>query len=328
VPGANYCKNGSPPAPTDKGTQGDGEDGWADGVGNLNDAYNTANSNPYFWGWQPFYNVIDTVLQAAQSHGLNVTELDIQNEVDLVNSPVQGRLLMDNVHLTWVLDGLGWYMEHHGFSHDAVTVSVVHADPYHPLGGPPDRVPFDCVSAYGDSATLLSASALFQAISGGPFGVPNANDTNYNLYCGGSFPPTASHLAGTYNPRTVLDIHSQSCFEGPDCTNTDAQNFLFYNSVWSFLSQDRGGGSNYENVAMVFGESNPLDDLSCIFNPNNGEFNFPPAVAVQAVLGGYKRSTLFTMYKSNTTFRPWHNPGDSCYQWPLSLSQAYDPFHQ
>src|SRR5207249_2933657 len=69
----------------------------------------------HFWGWTPFYNLVQLVFQVAAGEtvtvesvalnpsvpspsNLNIEELDLQNELDLLDFTVEGRLIFDNMH--------------------------------------------------------------------------------------------------------------------------------------------------------------------------------------------------------------------------------------
>ncbi|MDP2999137.1 MAG: hypothetical protein Q8N47_16745, partial [Bryobacterales bacterium] len=65
----------------------------------LNNSFNCAPPNPIFVGWQNIYTVVSNVVASARQHNLAFTEMDMQNEVDMVNFTVYERLLADNRHL-------------------------------------------------------------------------------------------------------------------------------------------------------------------------------------------------------------------------------------
>lgn len=75
----------------------EGTNNWPE-VANNNDGYNCGSANPKFWGWDPFFQLVDAVLQAGHDMGLTVADFDVQNEIDLINFTVLGRLIFDNKH--------------------------------------------------------------------------------------------------------------------------------------------------------------------------------------------------------------------------------------
>ena len=49
----------------------------------INTAYSSANSNPYFWGWTPLFNLANAIFGAVSSSGLSLAEFDLINEINL-----------------------------------------------------------------------------------------------------------------------------------------------------------------------------------------------------------------------------------------------------
>jgi hypothetical protein len=111
---------------------------------------------------------------------LTVPEVDLQNEVDLANFTVLGRLIYDNTTMTPVFQTLG----------STVTVSVNTDRP--PTPG------FDCGSFYGDSAHMLGSSELLAATGGAMVGLPPyiAAQGLPDMACDGSVP-----YCGPYDPN-------------------------------------------------------------------------------------------------------------------------------
>jgi len=168
----------------------------------INLAYNNARapnevSPTFFWGWRPFFTLINQMLQTASQKGLTVEELDIENEVDLEYTTVQARLIYDNKQdlngtvggTTDVLTTLRKIMSKWGYDPGHVTYSVVTETPT--VSSPTD----DCTSLYGSPSLLFSQSQLEWATKYGPtvaatFGLPG--DLNYfdpehpYLPCGGT----------------------------------------------------------------------------------------------------------------------------------------------
>jgi hypothetical protein len=69
----------------------------------LNQAYSCSPPNPSpqnggtFWGWTPFFNLFDQILSQAQTAGVTIQEFDLENEVNLMDFTVLGRLIYDNI---------------------------------------------------------------------------------------------------------------------------------------------------------------------------------------------------------------------------------------
>jgi hypothetical protein len=299
----------NPPNPTD------GRRGFPDCQGN-NQAYNIANANPYFWGWDPFFNLIDQVLAKVQAARLQIEEFDLENEIDLADFTVTARLIYDTQHgsgasaNTDVLNGVHFYMTNHGFDAYRVTYST--------SVNLPSLAGYDCGSVYGDSAMILPISELAGALAGGNglFGEPTDINVTNNLPCGGQTKGMIS-LPLSYDPPTATDLHSGVCVVDPlgHCTNTDSTSTAtnLYSDMWSFLVY-RGLTGNL----VVFGET--------ISNQNCEGYTL--LMAVQNV-EGYKGGTLYANHAAGTTFRPWNNDADlgGCYVTPSSINPPYDSQH-
>lgn len=172
-----------------------------------NQGYNIARDNPYFWGWAPFHNLIDQVLGATQSAGLQLGELDLTNEFDLLDFTVAWRLIYDNIRSYDVLSDLRNVASAHAFNPYLITFSTASYDPNAPAG--------DCGSVYGDSAMLILQSELTAAYAGGNslIGLPNNTNGNYGLPCGGDTSGMISTPLVYYQPQ-IVDIHIYSCVAG------------------------------------------------------------------------------------------------------------------
>ena len=291
---------------------------YPDGQDN-NLAYSCAAATPsdIWWGWQPMFNLIDSVLTKAQAASLTVADYDIENEMALTFFTVYGRLIYDNTHSVDVLSSIRNLMWAHGFDGNRVTGSV---QMYRS-----NLAEFNCGSVYGDSAALIQQSEMIAAISGtwGKIGQPYGFSWIYNLPCGGS-PATMISLPVYHSAATTTNIHSHLCVEGDgmggggtscnpniDVTLTAKK---FYDDVRAFLVY-RGLTANY----VVFGETDA--DQNCD--------GFTKAMAAQNA-SGYRASSLWSYNGGNVVLRPWNNEMDvsipNCYIAPSYINDAYNPF--
>jgi hypothetical protein len=277
----------------------------------------------------------------ARSAGLTVEEFDLTNEVDLWNFPVQARLIYDNMTGTAVFSGIGSLLSSHGFSSNAVTVSVSNGSPNET--GP---YPSDCESLYGDSAMLQNLTELLAAVTGYDFGstsgnvstadgpggmwcynpaLPSGPVNGNNQACG---PQGSSAWAQcvTYGMVSVpvpqampgiLDIHATpSCIlSAPgvcDRTNSaaaTAQAGTFFSDFWTLMWY-RG----ITGATAMFGELPNNQAADC-----DSQFPFDALNTV----AGYLGSSLYTAAGSHTVLRPWENSVQSCYAIPAVI--GYEP---
>lgn len=281
---------------------------WTPDCQDNNLGYANGNANPYFWGWTPYFNALQLILQTINNAGLAIDDFELYGEINLTDSPVLARMIWDNKHgssacstgpaqCTDVLSSVRYYFSQlKGFSSGVVEYSV-------PVFNPTVAA-YDCGSVYGDSAMLERESALLGAIAG-PYGLfgtyPGINLTN-GLPCGGTTSGMIS-LPVTYqlNEPAVTDIHAYMCVAttaGP-CNTSDngtSTSKTFFSDVWSLLSY-RGLTSNY----VVFGETLPNQPTEIYSG------GFTQELASQEA-AGYLESTLYTNHASNVTFRPFENP--------------------
>lgn len=291
-----------------------------------NNSYFSAAQTPsdIFWGWTRFFNLMDTVLIKAQATGLIVDALDYFQETNF-SFTVYARMIYDNYRGVNVLQALRDRMTWRGFSAGRISPSANHATPT--VGA------FDCGSYYGDSAMLLPLSELAASFAGayGKFGDPPYS-AQYGLACFSSYDDSANpmiSLPTSYSQPTFIDIHSQAVYRTApfpsgveDLSATAARAKNFYSGVWSFM-QYRGRTNDY----VVFGETNPVDNVGCsewtatqadaMLNGVSGQYN------------GYKNSTLFANRASSVVMRPWHRTeyGFSCTPSPNRINPPFDPFN-
>lgn len=308
-----------------------------------NDTYNCANANPYFWGWQPLFDLIAAVAAAAQQNQLTIADYDIDNELDVANFTVLGRLIFDNKHDRFgntggTTDVLGQIRSILAPYTSRVTYSTAIIRPI--VAG------YECPSPgspYGDSAMILAESALMGALAGpaGGFGIPNGQQT-HKLVCASGPAGILPTLPMSYSEPTVTNVHSHVCVEQNDgtdhttgaccspgmagCLNSDATSTAtaLYNGVWSFLQRVSGRTANY----VVFGETNHNQDLQPLL-PAACKGTTYKVNATQNV-NGFVVSTLSQNDRANTVFRVWNNEIDAprCYvrpNVPSTVNPPYDP---
>jgi hypothetical protein len=283
-------------------------DGYPDGQ-DLNNAYNCAASNPGFWGWQPWFNLVDAVLEQAQLAGLVVADLDLENEINLMDFTVEARLIYDNTHRVDAISRIRQSMAKHGFDRNRPTFSVPMFRPA--VSG------FSCNSFYGESALIMPASEIRAAFAGAAFGVPSLFSWTNDLPCGGQ-QGTMIRLPVSYTQPTVIDIHSGVCvlnmtFVCDPSVDITATAQALYNGVWSFLSTRGLTGND-----VFFGET--VSNQNCD--------GYTQAMATQNV-NGFRASGLYANKGTSTFMRPWNNDADfsGCYWTPSIINPPYDPFH-
>lgn len=332
---------------------------------NDGNAYYCSPQNPNFWGWSSHYALIGAIAGVARSitpplPPINIEELDLQNEVDLYNFPVQARLVYDNTANPTplaVFRYLGGALSSNGYPSTVLTVSV---DTNYPGSltaiPPPGAGTYPCTSVYGDYAEVVGSDELLAAIEGGVIGTPPYTIPNGQMLCdnsSGTCGPVGSPgwLACAtngmvYTPSqtpvpTVTDMHAKPCFtvsptdasceditnpRDPNTIEAAADAFAF---MWDFFLTQQLTGN-----LLMFGEtwSNSSNPQSNCNGPAGG--SFPDAALASATVTGYVQgSTYGSLYNSdrqNVVFRPWGNSNVSsavC-PTPLSIGAPSGPFIQ
>lgn len=267
--------------------------------------YGQANSNPYFWGWTPYFNAVSAIVSQVKAAGLGMADFELVGEINLTDFPVEARMIWDNKHgsgscgngsysCTDVLSGVRYYLTQNGFNYHVADYSV-------PVTNP-TAAGYDCGSVYGDSAMLLHESSVVGALAGpnGLFGPVAGVIVQNGLPCQGNTSMMGS-LPVSYAAPTSTDLHAYMCVlgsqgycnTGDDATTTAR---VFFGDVWTFL-QYRGLTGNY----VVFGET--LPNQPGTIQPSG----FTQALATEEV-NGYIGSALYTNHASSVTFRPFENP--------------------
>jgi len=227
-----------------------GSGGYTPDCWEKNNAYhdavrNNAEVNPdpasRFWGWQPYFNLVQELINSAKGANLAISEFEIMGEVNLLDFPVMGHLIYDWDYTTnpptgqLAADVLGTVQDMFnnpttGFGTGAgsrVTYSVTAAFPDLPATDSQawSANTYDCGSVYGDSAMIVLQSELLAALGGGLVGIPDYIDNSHGLACGGqttapgdpNYTPMAPFLRSySYSQfPAIIDIHAYPCIDNP-----------------------------------------------------------------------------------------------------------------
>jgi hypothetical protein len=271
-----------------------------------NDSYTCAPANPGFWGWLPYFQLVDVVAAEARATGLTIEEWDIQNELNLYYFTVQGRLIYDNTSTppTPVRAMVDQLLSQAGFA-GAATYSVA--------AGNPASGNATCRSVYGDPAVIVTASELLAAFGGGKIGAPPYVAGDGTLPCDASAQPCATTMGAAaaacatagmvtlanQSAPPLTDIHVYPCTALADgscaqSTDTTALAQATYSAIQIFLQANgRTAG------ASIIGETDAD-------SANSGCDDHTPAMATQNV-AGYLASTLYQQRAAATVVRPWGN---------------------
>jgi hypothetical protein len=280
--------------------------------GGDNQAYYCSPANPLFIGWPKIYVLLDSIFGNIRASGLGLTEVDLQNEINLNSFTVYARLIYDlkdrNSRIPIpgdpddVLGNVRALLSANGFNPGVANYSVAGQDATLPT--------FDCMNAWGDSSRLEYLSALYAALAGpnSSFGFgPNIWEFYDNaLVCDAADfePSTMVSLPIQYSPPSIIDIHYGGCVvtspagapsgicndAAPDSQHI-AEIGVFYKTVEKFLTS-----RNLDSVVM-FGE---------LFSPalNASAFGqvLPPNI-IEDTVEAYFQSGLGEKYP--VTLRPW-----------------------
>ena len=279
------------------------------------DSYARAAATPdnVWWGWDRFFNVMDTVLAEAYSTGLGINSLDWDQEHNLSDFTVMARTIYDNTHSVNVLQSLQNLMRNHNFDPSRVIPSVVN--------WAPEVATFDCGTVYGDSAMLLGVSSMLGALAGpnGKFGSAPNQSAESGLWCAQSYDTTGmTSLPVSANPiPTSLDIHTSNNY--PSDSDTVSWSALFHTNYWKLLENHNLTGS-----FLMFGETNPIwaGSAGC---------SAWTATQAQDMLTGYLQSDLFKYHSGGVVMRPFHDinvqhSGNNCLVSPNVLNPPYNIF--
>jgi hypothetical protein len=304
-------------------------------------SYNNAAQTPddVFWGWQPFFTLINTVLAQVQNANrdvsitgplLDIPYLDYFQESNM-EFTAQARMLYDPYRQVDVLQQLSQIMSANGFDPGKVAPSASAPEkPSVPSG--------NCGSVYGDSALILPVSELTAAIYGWAVigKVPVDSDVdNHGLYCTRFTSTGTMIVTGHWHPQpSFIDMHASLTYSGISHTSTDLANTTtwsqnVYSALWSFLYNRTLTGMH-----AVIGETNPVQaGPDWGNNPDRGCQQFTKEEAA-AMVSGYRSSSLYTAAQNGTNgtsvvMRPWHDLVNyRCTPSPHIINPPFNPFAQ
>jgi hypothetical protein len=285
----------------------------------VNTAYNCAPINPYFVGWQNQYDVINAMLAAAAEKQLTVSELDFEQELNIMDFPALARFIVDNAQgdsgQSNVRDALRYYMGLHGFDTGRVTWSAGWSNST--LAWSPSN-DANCTSVYAGYARTMVADQIAAAIGGGLIGRPRdpsppvGPGTGY-LTCNGN--TDIMFQMPTYGTQpNILDVHLRPCVaqaDGPHCVLNDAAA-----AVQSEARIDFDDIVNYIarfplTATVMLGETHSNTDNGAGALCEGGTLNAPAQT-----VAGFNQSALAGR---SVVFRPWmqlQNPSGDCFKYP------------
>ena len=289
------------------------------GQGEPNSAgYNCAPMNPYFIGWTNQFNAINALLAAAVGK-VNINELETEQEISLVEFPVQLRYIYDNVHAgsynqaytncnsnPSLVDNvciLRTLMSNNGFDPGGVNWSAQLSDATNSSQ--------NCSSVYGDFARQINLGAIASAFGGGYIGLATASVPMDGLHCGGGSTSGMYQVPIYHTQPNMYDQHMYPHVEPAQPTDTEVQTVatLAFSDFLHFLNIV----SNPSALVMV-GETHIgtySNAAGCDTTP------FPPLAAANTV-AGFNASMLAG---HSVVLRPWmelqNSPVDAiCFRYP------------
>jgi len=305
------------------------------------DAYILAQHPPstIFWGWGPYYSLLDQVFQAIQDAQLQMVEFDILGELDLDQCPSCARWIQDNNTPTnqlseSVYSNICTHMRDKGLAgangECLATYSTFVAD------GPPvsgdTSVWADCSSFYpNEPSMLLWQSLLMHAFAGDYFGAFR-NDYDPGTFTGQYVPCPTTPLADEIRlkgitPTTliapdqltilsVIDVHGGISNGG---TTPDANiSRTFFNNLYSLGTSPHYTVKDGTQFQMSLSQPHPIiqgetfstqsRDVCPNLQPWQQDLN---GGAVQEAIGYYgdtthPSSTLYNNFGARFIIRPWH----------------------
>ena len=332
-PYGNRCYTGESCDTNHYGDVGDidrGSDIVNGGVPIMNWSYACSPTNPSFVGWQNLYGAIYSLLESASNVGLTVREFDVQNEIDLEQFPVRGRLIVDSTHA----DSEGGLGGEDVLKHIRDRMALAF-----PLdSGAPGRVTysatsdlstvagFDCGSLYGDSGRMHDASQLLGAFGGlfgyydtpGAYGLPcmlsedevnndspeqQQTDIAYNTSLVLNDPTYSDQLVALpigHSTPDILDVHTSPCLLvnndcDPNPTNVAGESTIQFGDMQSLLASFGVGGWR------CCGDTEFANALAMIGETHghtqdgclmNDGVSYWPTAAVPDMVSGFNQSTL------------------------------------
>ena len=284
-----------------------------------NAGYNCAPKNPYFIGWQNMYNVLYAMLDAAVTNALTVTEIDNEQELNMLDFTVQLRYFVDNAHAdTGYVSGntfadtymaLQSALKAHNRNSYRVNSSTqtIHAS------STSETQTYNCYDVYGDYARFMLLDQVEQAIFGGVIGVPSGATIGPidQLVCGGTtsgmFPAPVSHIL-----PDIIDIHAYPCLDaGTPCTSVSSEATVDFNDVARVRS-----AAQQQGARLIVGETHSVT-VNGVVNCEGA-----PVTAPADTVTGYNASTAAGL---PVIFEPWFYMFSSCYGYPIKVNPPYVP---
>jgi hypothetical protein len=298
-----------------------------DAANQTNYGYNCSPANPIFVGWSNIFSAINAMLSAATPH-LNVFELDFEQEINLTDFTVQGRVIVDNQSGTYfdVLGGLRALMTSHSFDPARVTSSAAASRPM--------TAGNNCLSVYQDYARQMSAGAVASAIAGGWIGTPQNATTADGMWCGGTNdpannPPWMLQMPLGHSLPSIVDLHMYPTVEpsggvpyvDESAAQVQSEAAIAFGDIPHLLA-----AIGTPSALFVVGETHSnttttVSDNHCpTTSPHSCECH-PTDAAFQTV-SGFSSSSLAGY---SVVFRPWSNLSASCYSASNPNNQQVNP---
>lgn len=292
-------------------------------VDDSHNGYNCSPTNPYFVGWQNTYNVWNFVIEAAYNtptagaKGLNIEELDVQQELNTLQFPVEARLIVDNSRTDTGnpdnLNSIRYSMNLYGYDQERVTWSSIAPQPT--VAGAVDcGSGYSSTDVYADYPRNIFLDSRISGISGGAWiGWPNPTCID-GLCCGGS---TASMYLTTYGSHSplpdIVDEHIYPCIINTttgQCWNTEPnasvqlEAYTFFSEIPHYLS-----ASKQQSAVFMLGEthtySNDGHNETCDVDA--------PLTAAASIVAAYDQTGNGLAGNNTVVIRPFINLAYSCF---------------
>jgi len=292
-------------------------------VDDQHNGYNCSPTNPYFVGWQNTYNVWTAVIKAAYNtptagaKGLNIEELDVEQELNTLQFPVTARFIVDNSRTETGnpdnLNSIRYSMNLYLYDQRRVVWSALAPQPT-VAGAVNCGSQYPNTDVYADYARNIFLDSLISGIQGSAvIGWPDPDFGN-GLSCGGS---TASMYLTTWGPHSplpdIVDEHIYPCIINPatsQCWNTEPsasvqlEAYTFFSEIPHYLS-----AVNQQSAVFVLGEthtnSNDTHNETCQVEA--------PTTAAASIVAAYNQAGNGLAGNNTVVIRPFINPDYSCF---------------
>ncbi len=273
-----------------------------------NEAYNCAARNPYFIGWKNQFDMINALLAAARGR-VNVSELEMEQEMNLRDFTAYMRFIYDNSNLESALPEPDPEVISGGFvdivkklrnlmvanNFDASNVAWSAAE------APSSSLTQNCTNIYTDYARQGKLDAIANAIGGGLVGLAPDESGIDGLWCGGTvvFGMKASPKSNT-QPR-VVDLHTYPHVVGKASSSSEVQSIakMTFDNLNHFFAL-----VPISSPVVLVGETHRVTQYR--YRPDCTWFPVPDDAATQTA-AGYNLSLLAGR---TVVFRPWMELGD------------------